>query len=112
MNIAQEAIAGILRSHQTTKALAALVVGVNSAYILRHGSAQAMMIGALLLALAAAAIITAGIMGAWESRERRNQEQEEPLARQESSLRSRRGYSFENAMLAFVLAASLLGIMK
>ena len=90
MNPVDRFLMNALRSRRITKVLLALVIGINAAYVFRSDSAHAKIILLVILALAVAAVIMCELP--------------------ESDWRTRRGYAFENIMLSFALAASLLGI--
>ena len=65
----------MLRSPRTTLALLALVVGINGAYLLRHGSTPVIIIAGILLAIIATGVITGVRKGAWEKTEARQNHQ-------------------------------------
>ena len=83
-----------LGSRRTGIVLAVPVIGLNAAYLLRHGTGPALLITFALLALLALAVIGGAI-----ARERQQQDRE-----------PRTWDYVQNGLLAFVLAASIYGI--
>ena len=91
----QNTIIQVLSSRKTTLALCIPTIGVNAAHLFKNGSAMIIIITIALLAILTITIITGNMVGVF-----RKGEKAEPHMLD----------YFRNAMLVFVLTASLYGI--